>query len=177
MKRKLTYAQKNKLLLAVAALMLWISWSFGFKKTFAAVSACSDLEAKSEAAADLPAREEALKKDLILLESKIGSSEDSLAFQQRLLKTISLFCDSAGLSIYEYPGAELKQETGYLVETHSFTIQGNFHALVRLIHYLEREKGTGKIAAADFKKIKNQRHRREELCLVLYINHTFKKSS
>jgi hypothetical protein len=173
----MTFKRKNKFLLPVFILMLLISWAFGFKKTFAAVSSCHEMEGKAEAAKDLPEKEEALKKDMILLESKIGSNSDSLAFQQQLLKEITSFCDSIGISVKEYSGKESKQEIEYIVETHQFVIQGSFLSLVKLIQHLEQKNKTGKIAAADFRKLKDPKTKREQLNLFLFINHITKNSS
>lgn len=176
MKKGITYKQKNKFLLLGFFIMLIISWAFGFKKTFAAIGACNEMQSRAETAKDLPEKEEALKKELILLESKIGSHSDSLAFQQQLLREITSFCDSIGIDVKEYSGKEMRQEIGYLVETHRFAIQGGFLSLVKLIHHLEQKANTGKIAAADFRKVKDSKTKREELNLFLYINHITKNA-
>ncbi|MBC7862010.1 MAG: hypothetical protein IAF38_03495 [Bacteroidia bacterium] len=167
----LTYKKRNKLMIVVFVFMLFISWSFGYKKTFAAISDCNEMQSRAETAKDLPEKEEALRKDMILLESKIGSNKDSLAFQQKLLKELTSFCDSIGLTVKEYPGAETKQEIEYIVETHQFVVQGNFHSLVKLVNHLEHKSKTGKIAEADFRKVKDNKTKREQLNLYLYINH------
>ena len=82
---------------------------------------------------------------------------DGSSIQNNLLKTINSYSKTNGLKVIEFlePHNTIKEDI--VIKTYRFTLEGNYNAILGLIHKLEQDTKFGEIKSLYFKKEKNYR--------------------
>lgn len=168
--KNLSYKKRNKYLLAVVILFMFISYQLAFKKTFNLISETSELENRAKAASDAPVKAEELQYQLKKIESIIGKNDiASDNIQQLILSLVSSFCTKNNLVLQEFPKTKSYTENDIQVETNNIVIEGDFIKLLLLLNMLEQNKDVGRISSSRFQAKKNLKTKKIELTLTIYI--------
>ena len=89
-----------------------------------------------------------------------------------LLQHITEYCNQRGCVLKEIPAPAAADRNSYRIESSFITLQGSYKDLLELVYLLEQKKKTGgHIASLQFYTIKNNKLKKEELLLTLYVQH------
>jgi len=172
---KLTYRKKNRLLLLGAGLALLLVYSLTLSKTVALRSTCSRLELRVDSAAHLPAETAELEEQLAMIDANFRN--DTLSnLHEELLGIVSAYCQQHRLVLRDFPELLRYRNREWDVETHRFTVEGNYTELLRLVHLLEKQQGAGKVVSADYRSKRDPRTKALSLTVTVYVQQ-LKKSN
>lgn len=171
MLNRLTYRKKNQLLLAGAGLLLLLVYSFAISKTVALRSTCLKLEQRVDSAAHLPEETAGMEAKLAQIEKNFGSDSASGNTHEALLGVVSAWSQQHHLVLREFPELLQYRNREWNVETHRFTVEGNFTELLRLVHLLEQTQQLGKVVSADYRSRRDPRTKALSLTVTVYVQH------
>ena len=77
--------------------------------------------------------------------------------QNNLLKTINAFADSTNFKVVNFLEPHIIIKNDLKINTYQFTLEGNFNAVLKLIHKLEQKTKFGEIINLHFEKKTNFR--------------------
>lgn len=148
-------------------LFLVAGYKFSFSDTFAVKG---DIEEKEKKLTWLKEKEN----ELPVLKAKMAeferaySKNDSIAVRDKLTAYISDFADKNNCLVTEIPLNSSFKNDNLKVQTNTFTVRGNFHNLVILLHKLENEyKYVAKIMSAKFYTVKDFQNKKKNLYLTM----------
>ncbi|AUP81627.1 hypothetical protein C1H87_13530 [Flavivirga eckloniae] len=79
------------------------------------------------------------------------------SLQNNLLKTVTVFADSTNLKVVSFLEPHIIHKNNLKINTYQFVLEGNFNAIIKLIHKLEQDTKFGEITNLSFEKKKNFR--------------------
>ena len=85
------------------------------------------------------------------------------SLQNGLLRTINAFAEQNGILVVEFSEPHTIRQGDLTVNTYGFTLRGDYNAIIKLVHRLERESRFGEVINLDFQKKKNFRTGRHYL--------------
>lgn len=85
------------------------------------------------------------------------------SIQTNLLKTINAHAESNNLKVVTFMEPHLLQEGGLTIKMYQFSLEGNYNAIINLVHKLEQETKFGEIINLHFEKKQNFRTGKEYL--------------
>jgi hypothetical protein len=180
MKKKLSWKQKNRLLLFAALATLWIVYAFAVSNTLGLRSECNELQLQLDSASGAPGRAQELRSELQRLEEITGGTADSatasVALHEKLLSIISAYCQENNLILRDFATPLRYSQQEWIVETHPVTVEGNFISLVKLVQLLEQEK-TGKVISADFRSRRDNKTQALSLTVTIYVQNIIREKS
>ena len=92
MLKKLSWKQKNKLLLIAGLVLLWTVYSFAISNTIEVRSQCIVLQQQIDSASGAPLRLAALQQEFQQLETITNSNDTSNTLHERLLGVVTNYC-------------------------------------------------------------------------------------
>ena len=167
---KLTYQQKNKVLVIGYAVFLFIVYQLAISKSWDLYSQNSLLEEKLTTAKESYKSKEELEKKEAMLEGHIASFfVDSLSHQEYLLETISTYSRQHNILIKEIPARTEYLEGDFEVGTHRIVLEGDFISLLKMVYLLEQKSKMGRVSSVLFSLKFDTKRKKEVLSLTLYI--------
>ncbi len=172
---KLTYKQKNYGLLLIFILLAMVS----YKRSFI-LSINLNKEINQQELQKLDIQHSGKKKELLTLEiqqinKNLGKTDESSdKVQQELLREISDFPASYGLTIESINQTHLYTSVDYKILTNEVLIEGNFKGLVRAINHLERKFEYARIINTDIYKTKDHGDKKSKVYAKVLFQHYFK---
>ena len=173
---KLSYSQKNRLLLVAGIIFLFIVYILGIKRTLVKYEECSELEKKTNLA--ISARAE-----LSLLEKKFSAMEERTEnyagknVQQSLLGIVSKYCNENGVIVKDFSQPVISVSKDVTIETNWFVVEGSFTKALRLVYDLEQLNKLGRVASVDFALRKNYSTKSNSLTTTIYIQNIKKENN
>jgi len=165
---KLNYKQKSCLLFGGLVLFFILGYRLSFSDTFMLIS---EIQAKEQKLSWLKEKE----KELPALKIKMAefarsySSGDSSAVRDKLTAYISDFAEKNNCLVTEIPVNSSFKTDKLNVQTNIFTIKGNFHNLLSLLHKLEYDyKYVSKIMSARFFSVRDLQTKNKNLYLTMF---------
>jgi hypothetical protein len=167
MLEKLDYKKKCLLLLGGFILFLYLGYQFSFSDTFVIKGEILEKEQKlswlKEKEKELPA----LKMKMSEFE-RAYSNKDSSAVRDKLTAYISEFAERNNCLVTEIPTNSSFKNDNLKVQTNTFTVKGNFHNLLALLHKLENDyKYVAKIMSSRFYMVRDLQAKRKYLYLTI----------
>lgn len=170
MLKNLSYEKKNRMLIIAALLFGFVVYSGFVKKTIETYGDCKELHEKMEIASNAPIEKARIQKELVRLNSIIGSEKGSdTPVREALLSMLTGYCQDTNILLREFPSTLTKQETNLMVETNIFTIEGSFAKLLRLIYELEQKQKLGKISSVTYQSKKDITTKKLILTATVYL--------
>lgn len=164
------------MLLLIAAVVAFLVYSFGVKKTIVAYSEYTGNRDKMEQAANAPAMAEQLEKELIRMDAKIGNHNTREENKnEALLSLITGYCQSNHAVLREFPQTTVNEDGDLSVETNRFTIAGNFSTLINLVYLLEQKYNLGKVASVNYQLKKDFKTQEMQLTANVFLQNIKKK--
>ena len=176
--KEMTYKKKNRLLIVVAILLVFISYNFAIKKTLVAKNDYSVAEEQIALASNAPMLAAQLEKELIQMNDKIGA--DSLKGKnpgQKLLELVTDYCQTNQAVLREFPEATVTEQEKLTVETNLFIVEGNFSTLINLVYLLEQKSKLGKVASVHYQLKKDLKSKQMVLVATTYLQNVKKKEN
>ena len=162
--------QKNIALLIGLVLLLWVANRLSFSKTFELKKQYEISQKEQKLFSNVSQKLLSLQQQNVyydsILKSKKISTESS--FQNNLLQTITSFADTTNTKVVAFKDPHKFKVNETLINTFSFTLNGNFSKIVQLIYILEQQYKLGKIVSVNFEKKKNYKRNNTFLeCTIL----------
>ena len=167
--KKLSYKQKNRLLIALAAVFLFMTYFLGIKKTFSKYRECKELENKVQLAVNAPAELTEVEKKYNAMEKSMESFAAEINVQQSLLGVVSKYCNENGLVVKDFIQPVMSSEKDVTIETNSFVVEGPFARMLRLVYNLEQINRLGRIASVNFSLKRDYAAKSNNLTATIYI--------
>ncbi len=172
---KLTYKQKNYGLLLLFILMAMVS----YKRSFV-LSINLNKEIDQQELQKLEVKQSSKKIDLLRMEieqinQNLGKTDEtSERVQQELLKAISHFPKSYGLTVEAINTTHIYSSVDYKILTNEVLFEGNFKGITRAINRLEQEFEYARIINTDIFKTKNHGEKASKIYAKVLFQHYFK---
>lgn len=174
----MTYKKKNRLLIGVAVLLIFIIYTFAIKKTLLAKNDCTNTEKQMLIAENAPMLASQLEKELKQMDARIGT--DSLKDKnsgQALLELVANYCQTNQAVLREFPATTVTEQEKLIVETNLFIVQGSFSTLINLIYQLEQKSKLGKVASVHYQLKKDLKSKDMMLTATTYLQNVKKKEN
>lgn len=167
---KLSFKNKNRVLLALMLATLFLLYKLVVSKTVNAYNDYAYLKKQSSLSKDIDTRLDKMDARLTALQTVFKSSVVSdNNTQEKILEMVTTYIKDKPLLLKEFPKTILKETDGYLVELNYFTVEGNFKDLLSLIYALEQKEKVGKVASVNYMLKENMKTKRNELTATIYI--------
>ncbi len=174
----MTYKKKNRLLIVVAVLLVFIIYSFAIKKTILAKNDCSTAEQQMLIAENAPMMASQLEKELMQMDAKIGTNSlKEKKSGQELLELVTTYCQKNQAVLREFPQIIVTDQEKLTVETNLFIVEGNFSTLINLVYLLEQKSKLGKVASVHYQFKKDLKSREMVLTATTYLQNVKKKEN
>lgn len=168
---------KNTILQLGFVLFLILFYHFFIVKTYLLKTEFHRLNEEKKITSNLPDELNKLKSQTIYYDSILGNEKNVLtsSFQSKLLDLVSTFSVKNRLSITAYNEPHLIQKEDSLLSTYSFTVRGDYTAILQLIYKIEQKHQYGLIRSVSFEKKKNYSTEKKYLeCTILLQQIDFK---
>lgn len=172
--KKLSWKQKNRLLLCGSFVLLWAVYSFAISNTINARSQCNRLQLQVDSASDAPEKLVRLTNDFQKLETITNTNDTSITLHERLLDVITKYCQQNNLVLRDFASPVCYKQQEWLVETHPVIVEGAYVNLLKLLHKLEQEK-TGKIVSVDFQSKRDNKTQALSLTATIYVQNIIRE--
>jgi DNA-binding FrmR family transcriptional regulator len=168
--KNLTFKNKYKLLLLSGAVMVFVIYLLAIKKTIDRKNECEDLIEQLEVVETAPEQMARLRMELSRVEGIIGNEDGSeLDFRQQIMHQASHYCEMNGITINDIPEPIKIERNDYEIMTHTITLKGSFHSLVKFLYELEQNWSLGNTSSVKFYTQKEVRTKKKSLYLSIYI--------
>nr|WP_321232938.1 hypothetical protein [uncultured Psychroserpens sp.] len=152
----MTQKTKNIILVCAFLLLVCLAYKFAFSNTIQAKKEYKALKTEAVAFDNMPMQLSSLKQkekyyDSLLTQYQLKGN----SIQNTILKTINSYADSSNLKVSDFIEPHQIQQNDLKISTYQFTLEGNYNAIIGLIHNLEQNTKFGEIINLDFKKKKN----------------------
>ena len=152
----MTNKTKNILLLVGFAFALILCYQLAISKTIALRKEYQDLTQQEAFFKNTPKQVSLLKQkeryyDTLLAKYQLKGS----SIQNNLLKAITVLADSSHFKVVSFLEPHSVQQNDLKINTYQFTLEGDFNAILKLIHQLEQGTKFGEIINLHFEKKMN----------------------
>lgn len=154
----MTIQQKNKMLVAGFVGVLILGYFLSITETLKLKQNYDTLKTQEALFSNIPQRLHVLNQkehyyDSLLTHYQI--TETSL--QNNLLKTIERYAQDHNLKVVSFDEPHIVNENNKKTNSYTFSVSGNFKAILGLAYQLEQRNKFGMIASLEFEKTKNYR--------------------
>ncbi len=167
---KLTYKNKNRVMLVLAVALLYLVYKLAVSKTVKVYNDFAYLKSQVILSKNIDTKLDDLSKQLNAVEgifkSSITSGNNS---QEKILETVTNYCKQKPVLLKEFPKSMMKETNGYLVELNYFTVEGDYINLLNLVYTMEQQIKVGKVASVKFNLKENQQTKQHELTATIYV--------
>jgi hypothetical protein len=159
-------------------LLIWIAYQFAFSKTLNLNSTFNSLKQQDELFNSISENINLLKQQEIYYNSILNkyqiSSESS--FQNNLLKIINEIAEMNKMKVISFKDPHIFNLNNVKQETYSFTIEGDFNSIIKLMYSLEQHHKFGKIISVSFEKKKNYKNFTESLQCTIFLQRVLQET-
>jgi 23S rRNA maturation mini-RNase III len=107
---------------------------------------------------------------ITLINEFMGSYQVSFnKSQKHTLSFISEFCEDNDLSLASTGKTEISDKESYFIETNTYTVQGGFHQILKLIYKLEHIDRISQVVSCAFEKQKDIRSGKTFLTATIHL--------
>ena len=154
----MTNKTKNILLLLGFVVALVLCYQLAFSKTMALKANYTDLKHQEVLFENTPKQWSLLKQKQQYYDSILNKYQrNGTSLQNNLLQTITSFAESHKLKVSSFLEPHVYDQNDIKIKTYQFTLEGNYNAILKLMHKLEQETKFGEIINIHFEKKKNFR--------------------
>ncbi|MCD4664837.1 MAG: hypothetical protein K8R68_06155 [Bacteroidales bacterium] len=158
--------------------MAFIIYFLAIKKTIVRKTLCNDLQEQLLVVENAPEQMTSIRTELKKVESVIGKeSKSGVNFRQMVLEKTSHYCEQYGILIKDIPEPIVMERNDYEIMTHTITLQGGFHDLIKFLFELEKYWSLGNISSAKFHTEKKIRTKQNYLYISIYLQNVRKKQN
>src|SRR5579859_7933984 len=171
MLKNLTYQRKFQLLIACSALAFILIYLTTLSKTIDVYKKNKSLSAKLTEASAAPAQFQVLSKKLSSLDAMIQSrqADTSANVHDIILSFLGNYCKQSNSVLKSFPETFSSAEGEFEIQTHTFSVQGNFISLLKLVYALEQKVRAGKVSSVSFQSSRDPETKRNILISTVYL--------
>ncbi len=152
----MTPKYKNVLLILGFIFVIILSYKLSISKTLTLKNEYHTLKKEALLFENTPKRLSLLKQKQKYYDSLLNKYQiKGSSIQNNLLKTINTYADSNKLKVVNFLEPHTYKNNDLTLKTHKFTVQGNYNAILKLIHHLEQQTKFGEVINLHFEKKKN----------------------
>ena len=167
---------KFYLVLAIAVLLLLLSFNLALKPTFNQANTLAETKQKIEKAKSAPEKIQVAEKQLQEMKEIVGSVEnDYYVFQEQLLNTVVALSATHNVKIQQVKEPHVATINDYEVQTILINLKGGFSSITKVLDAFERKKNLGKISSVSYDLIQNKRLKVFILEASIYVQNFKKK--
>lgn len=154
----MTSKTKNTILILSFLITLMVCYQLAIVKTIDLKKEYNNLKQQEILFANTPKQVMLLKQkqqyyDGLLSKYQLNGS----SVQNNLLKTINIFADSTNIRVIGFLEPHIIHKNDLKISTYQFTLEGDYNAIIKLIHKLEQDTKFGEIIHLAFEKKTNLR--------------------
>jgi Tfp pilus assembly protein PilO len=154
----MTQKTKNILLILGFLLTAVIAYEFAIVNTLRLKKEYKTLKQEAVVFDNMPAQLSSLKQrekyyDSLLTKYQLGES----SMQNSMLRTINTYAEANKLKVIGFIEPHKIAQNDLTINTYQFTLEGDYNAIITLIHQLEQNTKFGEIINLNFKKLKNHK--------------------
>lgn len=154
----MTQKTKNIILVVAFLLTVVIAYKYAIANTLQLKSEYNTLKQEAVVFDNMPQQLSSLKQrekyyDSLLTKYQLGES----SMQNNMLRTINTYAEVNKLKVIDFLEPHKITQNDLSINTYQFTLEGDYNAIISLIHQLEQETKFGEIINLNFKKLKNYR--------------------
>ena len=166
---RLSYQQKNRIMVITAAVLLLIVAGFSVRKTVVMIQQNIQLAHRIQRAEQGP-------EQILQLEARsaqmgkimaVGSEENAL--RRELFEKSGQYCQQYQVQLKSFQEAETFAEERLKIETHELLLEGAFTDQLRVCQALEENLTQGRVASVVFRSVRDRRSKQVRLNGQLYI--------
>ncbi|EDP71920.1 hypothetical protein FBALC1_12502 [Flavobacteriales bacterium ALC-1] len=152
----MTQKTKNIILVVGFLLTVLIAYKYAIANTLQLKNEYKTLKQEAVVFNNMPQQLSSLKQrekyfDSLLTKYQLGES----SMQNSMLKSINTFADANKLKVIDFIEPHKMRKNDLTVNTYQFTLEGDYNAIITLIHQLEQKTRFGEVINLNFKKQKN----------------------
>lgn len=154
----MTIKTKNNILIIGFVFALLACYQLAVSKTVLIKKEYNDLKQEETLFENTPKQVSLLKQKKKYYNELLSKYKlDGSSLQNNLLKTINKFADSTNIKVIAFLEPHVINQNDLKISTYQFTLEGNYNAILKLIHKLEQETKFGEIINLAFEKKTNFR--------------------
>lgn len=176
MKRRVTYRLKFIISLTVAFLLGLFIYRTSISRTLEERRTNRELSARISWLRDVRSKLAGINEASFISYDTINNGiRGNAGSHERMLAMVSGYSNSNPVKLIEFPSELVYEKDQLIIRTSQFTCSGSFSELLKLLEFLERDKGTGKIRSADFFMFTDRRSGVSSLRLRLSVENVTQK--
>ena len=165
---------KNKRLFWIfTVVMIWMTWSYGFKKTIDEYHGNRNLTEQLDEAKEISFRLNSTKAKQMeqgkVFGAKVVSNNE---IQQSVLQVVDSF-KTHGVQLQELPALRIFEDSLVSIQTHKIVLKGSFIPLLKAVNSLEKKPEIGRVISTTFATKQNLESRKDELTATLYLQNYY----
>lgn len=162
--------KRNKLLFGGIVVLLIASYQFAINKTVLLRSESQRLNLEVEKFKDIPNKLALLNQKNVYYDSILGKMDlVDTSIQNNLLRTINQEATKTNTKVMEFKQPHLYQVGENSLLTYSFTLNGDYKNILKVVHTIEQKGNFGEIVHVDFQKKKNYRSNKYSLGATVFV--------
>lgn len=166
---KLSYKQKNKILLSGFVLALILASVTSFSKTVNLFFDNQTLKDKLKMAEAAPKKIGNIKTQLTKLQETISYLDESADLRKELLDNVGKTSKEMKVLFKEFKPSSFFVSDDIYVETHEIILEGDYKSLLKVIYEVEQTLKMGKLTSVRFSKEKDRATRKMRLACIINI--------
>ena len=166
---RLSYKQKNKILLSGFALVLALAFITSFSNTFSLYLENQSLKDKLKMARDAPQQIGSFKSQLTQLQQTISYLDEGADLRRELLNNVGNTSKQMKVLFKEFKPSTFFVSDDIYVETHEIVLEGDYKSLLKVIYEVENTLKIGKLTSVRFFKEKDRATRKMKLACSISI--------
>jgi len=152
----MTQKTKNIILVVGFLLIVLVAYQYAISNTLQLKSEYKALKQDAVVFDNMPLQLSSLKQreiyyDSLLTKYQLGES----SIQNSMLKAINTYAEANKLKVVGFIEPHKIIKNDLTVNTYQFTLEGDYNAIISLIHQLEQKTKFGEVINLNFKKLKN----------------------
>lgn len=154
----MTQKTKNIILVVSFLLIVVIAYQYAIANTLQLKSEYKTLKQDAVVFENMPLQLSSLKQkekyyDSLLTRYQLGES----SMQNSMLKSINTYAEANNLKVIGFIEPHKITKNDFTVNTYQFTLEGDYNAIISLVHQIEQKTKFGEVINLNFKKQKNYR--------------------
>tara|TARA_R110002050_G_scaffold137538_3_gene261161 strand:+ start:6877 stop:7389 length:513 start_codon:yes stop_codon:yes gene_type:complete len=150
--------QKNIALIIGFVIALVLCYQLAISNTLQQKEQYNTLKAQELLFKNAPKQLSLLKQKEVYYDSLLSKYQlDGSSIQNNLLKVINTFANHNNLKVVSFLEPHVISKNDLTINTYEFILEGNYNAIIQLIHQLEQKTKFGEVINLHFEKKKNFR--------------------
>lgn len=166
---QLTYRQKNIYGGILFLIMVLVVYNYNISPTLDLLQENNRLSANIKRAKGASQRLVNMKSKGVRLNKRlVNYMSDTLSDQQLLLKVVGQYCDDHHMKLRNFPATRTEVTEDFTLRTNEIIVEGTFSDLLQLMYLLETKYPVGRLASAEFEKVRDKKIRKDVLLLKMH---------